>query len=117
MGAIIVCSRIQLQQVLSEIQTGLYNIFGEALEQVLLYGSYARGDQDNESDIDVMALVNMSKERLAKYRHAVNHFSSEIDLQYDVFSSIKLQDTNTFYRYADVLPFFQNVNREGIRIE
>ena len=111
------CSRIQLQQVLSEIHTGLYSIFGEALEQVLLYGSYARGDQDRESDIDVMALINMPKEQLAKYRHTVNRFSSEIDLRHDVFSSIKLQDTDTFYRYADILPFFQNVNREGIRIE
>ena len=110
------CSKDQLERVLDEMQTGLSSIFGSELEQVLLYGSYARGDQDEESDIDVLALVDMPKEQLARYRRSVNHMSSDIDLKHDVFLSIKLQDVDTFRRYAEVFPFFQNVIREGIRI-
>lgn len=110
------CSKDQLERVLDEMQTGLSGIFGSELEQVLLYGSYACGDQDEESDIDVLALVDMPKEQLARYRRPVNHMSSDIDLKHDVFLSIKLQDVDTFRRYAEVLPFFQNVIREGIRI-
>ena len=55
--------------------------FGDRLEKVLLYGSYAREDYNSESDIDVMALVNMPKEALYSYRRKVSDFSSEMDLR------------------------------------
>ena len=106
----------QFSTVLHEVHSGLQSIFGNELEQLLLYGSYARGEQDSESDIDLLALVNMPQEQLAGYRRAVNHLSSEIDLRHNVFLSIMLQDTETFARYSGILPFFQNVAREGIPI-
>ena len=107
----------QLQRVLTETKKGLDAIFGPNLENVLLYGSFARGDQDAESDIDIMALVDMPKETLSQYRRAVSNLSSEIDLRHDVLLSIKLQDLDTFHRYAKILPFFQNVVKESIRVE
>lgn len=110
------CTKAQLQSVLTDTQNGLYKIFGVSLQKVLLYGSYARGEETSESDIDVMALVDMSREELASYRRAVSDFSSTLDLQYGVLLSIKLQDTETFNRYANTLPFFQNVVREGISV-
>ena len=110
------CRQEQLRQVLDMAQSGLLGIFVDSLERILLFGSYARGDQDEESDIDVMALVNMPGDQLAGYRRRVNHLSSEIDLQHDVFLSITLQDSETFHRFAQTLPFFQNVSREGIPV-
>lgn len=91
-------------------------MFGEKLENVFLYGSYARGEQTPESDIDVMALVDLPKDVLSRYRRDVSDFSSDIDLEYDVLLSVKLQDTETFNRYRDVLPFYKNVLREGVSV-
>ena len=108
------CTRNELNTIIYETQIGLKSIFGNNLERVMLYGSYARGDENEESDIDVMALVNLPKEQLAKYRRNVSDFSGTIDLEYGVLLSIKLQDKESFERYANVLPFFQNVAREGI---
>lgn len=105
-----------LQNVLSETKSGLSNIFGDSLDSLLLYGSYARGEQTEESDIDIMALVNMSKGELAQYRRRVSDFTSALDLEYGVLLSVKLQDTETFRQYATTLPFFKNVVREGINI-
>ena len=82
----------------------------------MLYGSYARGDYDSESDIDVMVLVNIPKEELSTYRREVSDLSSDIDLEYNVFLSITLQDTETFNQYKTVLPFYMNVLKEGISI-
>jgi len=109
-------AQVQLEIVLAEIKNALFNIFGKHLENVLLYGSYARGEQGEESDIDIMALVDMPKDELSKYRRAVSDLSSDMDLRHDVLLSIKLQDSDTFHRYANVLPFFQNVIREGISV-
>lgn len=106
----------KLDAVLRETAEGLRDIFGNRLDNVLLYGSYARGDQDGESDIDVMALVDMPRAELQRYRRTVSDFSSEIDLRHGVLLSIHLQDTENYRAYANLLPFFQNVAKEGVSL-
>lgn len=107
----------QLQEVLLEARHGLVAIFGDKLEKLWLYGSYARGEASPDSDIDVMALVNMSREELSTYRRQVSDFTSDIDLAHDVLLSVKLQDAETFWRFAEAQPFYANVLKEGIEID
>ena len=94
----------------------LKNIFGGSLEQIWLYGSYARGDFDSESDVNIMVLVDLPKDKLASYRRKVSDLSFVLDLKYDVLLSIKLQDKETFQKFPKVLPFFKNIIREGKRV-
>lgn len=108
------CSKNTLELLLKETRDGLRGFFGDKLCSVILYGSYARGDYDDESDIDVMALVDMEKEELSAYRRQIVNYSCDLDLKYDVVLSIKLQDKATFDRWGAVLPFFKNVKREGV---
>ncbi len=110
------CSQNTLALLLKETVNGLRGFFGDRLRSVILYGSYARGDYDDESDIDVMALVDMDKDELAAYRRQISNYSCELDLKYDVVLSIKLQDKATFDRWSAVLPFFQNVKRDGVQV-
>ena len=110
------CNRNTLDVLLKETYAELRKIFGEKLDSVILYGSYARGDYDPESDIDVMALVDIEKSELAKYRRTVSDFSNDIDLKYDVLLSVKLQDKFTFEKYRNDLPYYMNVVREGVNI-
>ena len=94
----------------------LKNIFGGSLEQIWLYGSYARGDFDSESDVNIMVLVDLPKDKLSLYRRKVSDLSFVLDLKYDVLLSIKLQDKETFQKFPEVLPFFKNIIREGKRV-
>lgn len=110
------CTESVLKTVLSVTYKRLQKIFWSQLEDILLYGSYARGDYDSESDIDIMVLVNMTKEEMCAYRREISDLSSEIDLEYNVFISITLQDTETFERFKTVLPFYKNVQSDGISI-
>ncbi len=110
------CTRNELNCVLSDTHKRLCDIFGKNLQNVYLYGSYARGEQTEESDIDVIAIVDLTKEQLAEHRRTVSDFSSELDLQYGVLLSVKLQDMETFTAYRNTLPFFKNVIKEGIPI-
>jgi uncharacterized protein len=57
-----------IDSITAEIAVKAREIFGKALEQVILYGSYARGDYDNESDVDIMLLVNLPQELFGSYR-------------------------------------------------
>ena len=110
------CDSDTLRIICEKSSEKLREIFGEKLIDVILFGSYARGDYNEYSDIDVMALVDMDKLELGKYRRKVTSFMSDIDLKYDVLLSIKLQDKLTFDKWHYNLPLFLNVKKEGVII-
>ena len=110
------CNNSTLNILLKEAKCELIKLFGSKLLHVVLYGSYARGDFNNESDIDIIAIVDMDKMVLQKYRRTVSAIANEIDLKYGVLLSIKLQDNESFIKYQNVLPFYQNIIKEGIKI-
>ena len=91
-------------------------VLRDKLHAVVLYGSYARGDYDAESDVDIMVLADIPRECLAAYKNDFIALSSALGLEYDVVITITLKDTETFYRYLEAVPFYKTVQREGIRI-
>lgn len=108
------CTKNQLDEIISKIVNFSKEIFGEKFNSVILYGSYARGDYDDESDIDIMIMVDMSREELAGFRQVIYNYCADLDLQYDVLLSSKLQSKPFFEEWKDVMPFYQNVERDGV---
>ena len=108
--------RNDLNQLLSEVLQYSMKTFGSRLDSVILYGSYARNEADDESDIDIMILVNEDAQELSSYRYALNSFGTGLDLKYGVLTSMFLQDAETFYTWKDVLPFYKNVLEEGVKV-
>lgn len=108
------CTQAQLQLILRAIYNKSTAKFGNRVASVILYGSYARGDYDEESDIDIMVLVNLDKEELSKHRWEMSGLTSELSLDYGVTISLHLQDCATFEKFKNDLPFYMNVIKEGI---
>lgn len=48
------CTPQTLDLLLKDTYSEFFRLFGDKLVSVVLYGSYARGDHDSESDIDVL---------------------------------------------------------------
>lgn len=91
---------------------GLVNIFSGNILAIILYGSVARKDNTNESDIDIAIIVKNEMDEATKERFI--RWSAELDLRYDrVFSIIDIQEEN-MEKWGNVLPFYQNVQKEGI---
>lgn len=110
------CTQSQLHTILSAVYQKSVEEFGDKLDAVILYGSYARGDYDSESDIDVMVRVKLSQEDLKKHQWDISVFSSLLGLEHNIVISVHLQDTITFEQYKNDMPFFQNVIKDGVQI-
>ena len=88
---------------------------GDKSHDAILYASYACGEQNAESDIDILLTADLTQEQIAEKRRAIAALSSDLSLAHDVTVSIRIVPLAQFHRYADFLPFYQNVLREGIR--
>ena len=110
------CTENQLNIITESIAKLAKEVFGDKLHSVILYGSYARGDYDDESDIDIMILVDIPCEELWLYKKPILHLASDLGLEYDILVSPFIKDTETFDKYFDVMPFYQNVQGEGVLI-
>lgn len=108
------CNKNEAVQILHQVYDECEMIFGK-IKNAYLYGSYARGDYHSESDVDILLTVAMNQEQIAKYRMAVASVSSKLSLEHDITVSISVKPAEQFERYISVLPFYQNVVREGIR--
>lgn len=91
-------------------------IFADKLKGIILFGSYARGDSDEGSDIDVMLLVDIDKIEIKKYRNKIVDIITDLDWNYEIVLAPIIQNYEEFEKYKDDLPFFHNVETEGVLI-
>ncbi len=99
--------------ILADTKAHLKKIYGDALKDIILYGSYARGDFTEGSDIDLIILLEDIKELAAERK---KYFDAiwELNLKYDtVISIIPLREDE--YRTSR-LPLILNAKREGFSI-
>lgn len=108
------CSKDQLNSITESVTTYAKELFADKLKNVILFGSYARGDYDEESDIDIMVIADYDKNELKQFNAQLDALSSDLSLNNSTTVFISLQDLDTFNKYKDYSAFFQNVCREGI---
>ena len=90
------CTENTLKLVLDKVCNQAKSVFGESLVAVKLYGSYARGDYDDESDIDVMIIADISPEDREQSRKQLSDYIYDLDLEYEVLLSVFIQDNATY---------------------
>ena len=107
---------LQLNELLQTLTARAKDLFQEHLHSVILYGSYARGDFDDESDVDILLLVDLDETTLQSYRIHLDRICGDLLYDYGYVVSITEKSIDTYNRYLNILPFYQNVSREGIKI-
>ena len=84
--------------------------------KILLYGSYARGDGQPDSDIDIVAIVHGERRFLQEQLKKVWDISSELELEYGTIVSPTVIPLEEFEKYKDDLPYYRNIQKEGVEI-
>ena len=81
---------------------------------VILYGSYARGDYRETSDIDLLILLDINREKLTySEKFKITSPIYDIGLETDTLISPKIYSKIGWARHR-VTPYYENVNKEGI---
>lgn len=102
--------------VVNNFAENIKKIFGNKLSKIVLYGSYARGDYQDNSDVDIMILVKISDREILNYENKVYDLAFDIQMETGTDISPIIQNEAHFEYWVDALPFYRNVRDEGIVI-
>ena len=99
-----------------ELSRSAQNIMGERLRKIIIYGSYARGDFKDYSDLDIMVLADIDESEYKALENEIDKTASDIGLEHDIIISVLLNNENLFMSRLPISPFYRNVMSEGIEI-
>jgi predicted nucleotidyltransferase len=86
--------------------------YRDKIEQVVLFGSVARGEFDEESDVDIMIVLKNGSRRL---RDEISMASFDLILRNNVILSPMVMDRKTYEwhkKYRD--PLYNSIKKDGI---
>jgi predicted nucleotidyltransferase len=100
-----------LDDLIAELKVGLDGVYGDRLKGLYLYGFYARAEEDDESDLDVLVVLEQ-----------FDHYAAEVNRTGELASKLSLKYGMTvsqvFVRESEWLngdtPFLSNVREEAI---
>ena len=107
---------ITMKKILLQYTELLRFIYGNHLNAVILYGSYARGDYDEFSDVDIMILLNLDEMELKKYRQQLSEITFDFNMEHDIDIKPIAKSKELFLKWQESYPFYKNVSREGVTL-
>lgn len=107
---------VNISKIIDEFISGIHNILGDRVKKIILYGSYARGDYNNSSDIDIMILTDLKDNEIEEYRQKIYDYAYDIEEanDFDVWLSPLIKNIDKFNYWLEALPFYMNVQKEGV---
>ena len=102
--------------IIQQFVKNVNEFLGNKVQKIILYGSYARGDFNDSSDIDVMILADLTDDEIIEYRDKIVEIAYDIecDNNFDINISPLLKNIDKFNYWLEALPFYMNVQKEGV---
>lgn len=103
-----------IKEILCRFTEKVQQVLGKRVKKIILYGSYARGDYNKKSDVDVMILTDLNFEEIERYRDKLSDIAFEIELETGVVISPVIKNIDKFNTRINIVPFYKNVQKEGV---
>jgi len=102
-----------IEEILKKAKVVLQKIYGTRLKGVILYGSYARGEAVEGSNIDLIVLLENMQDPIDELEKCSREIH-QLDFVYDTLISIIPFDLKQYNTRK--LPIILNAKKEGITI-
>ena len=107
----------QITDILRKFVEQSVEAYDAHIRKIILYGSYARGDYREDSDIDIMVLVDYPREMISDMDSELSNIGYEISFENDFIEiSTLMQNFEFFNKWVNSYPFYNIVNCEGIEL-
>ena len=104
----------RIHDIVLKFSQQVKKLLGQKLDKVILYGSYARGDYNEHSDIDIMILTTLTDEEIEKTEPMLFDLAFDFQMDYGVDISVVVKNKDQFEYWLGALPFYNNVKKEGV---
>lgn len=103
-------------EFLNDYVSTLKKIYGVTLRKVILFGSYARGDFNEESDIDIAILIDLNE---------MDVQNKDLELSFCTYDFNQIHNSDVqpisinysqYVRWLKVHPFYKNIMCEGVTL-
>lgn len=101
----------KLKKILKHLKKELTSTYKKNLTSIILYGSQARGDNVEDSDIDVLIVLNDEINPIKELRK-INASLSNISLEFNQLISCVFMSKNRYEKEKS--PLILNIKKEGI---
>ncbi|MFQ6107202.1 MAG: nucleotidyltransferase domain-containing protein [Thermoplasmata archaeon] len=101
----------RVAKVLDELKTKLSHVYGDRLRKVILHGSWARGDATEDSDIDLVVVLEGDVSPGSEIERMIDAVT-DVLLEYSEFVSVYPVSEDDYERVNS--PLLMNARREGI---
>ena len=105
-----------MRNLIEEYVNAIRKIYGVHLKQVILYGSYARGDFEKDSDVDIMLLVDLPEEKINSFSDDLSELGFDYNVMHDIWFMPVVRNIEHFRYWCQAYPFYSNVAKEGISL-
>lgn len=103
-----------MQDLIAQYVEAVKKIYGSHVRQIILYGSYARGDFQLDSDVDIMILLDMSDLELKAYAQQLSYMTYDFNMDNDLDIKPIAKSEAHFRKWLANYPFYSNVYKEGV---
>ncbi len=111
------CIPNNTQQAIDKFLAQISVILQNKIEKIILYGSYARGDYNDSSDVDIMILTSLNNKEIEEYRETISNIIFEIQIETDIYISPIIRNINNYNFKVGFVPFYMNVQKEGVELQ
>ena len=105
-----------MKKIINDFIKQIKEILGNRLKRVILYGSYARGDYNKSSDVDIMILTDLDDEEIEEYRDKISDVAFNIELEKEISISPIVKNIDKYNARVNVIPFYMNIQKEGVEL-
>ncbi len=102
------------KKILNAFVDELKKLYGEDLKKVILYGSYARGDFRDDSDIDVIVLLDFDEKTLQNHKKELSDLTYDFGMEHNVEISALSESYSHYMGWRKVHPLYQNIEDDGV---